>query len=91
MYIQELIDVSLVKDREVYVKATAEDCKVLYRQTYLDPEEYGSAEVETFISTLDIEEYYDMDIPDDKIEEYAKEYLKDINYDLDWRVIENDY
>lgn len=91
MYIEKLIEVSLLRDKKVYVKAIAENCKLLYRQTYFSPEEYGPAAVEAFISTLDIEDYYDIDIPSDKIEEYTKKYLNDIDFELDWRVIEDDY
>jgi hypothetical protein len=91
MYIKELLEVSLLREKEVYVKALAEDCKLIYKQTYTSPEEYGPTMVEAFIPILDIEEYYDIDISIDECEEYAKKYLTDIKFDLNWRVIEDDY
>ena len=91
MYIEEILEINLLREKEVYVKALAEDCKLIYKQTYFSPEEYGSSIVEAFIPILDIEEYYDIDILEDDAVEYARKYLNDIKFDLNWRVIEDDY
>lgn len=92
MYITEVVDIYPVPDRKVYVKAIAENSKVVYPQTLYDPPEYGEDYVEAFISILDLEDFYDMDITEDTvIENLVKEYLSEIDYELDWSVIERDY
>lgn len=91
MYIDKIDDIYLLNDKEVYVKAIAENAKLLYRQTLLDPEEYQPAYVEAFVSSLELEEFFDVDIEPEDLVKYAEEYLKEINYELDWRVIEDDY
>lgn len=91
MYIREVLEVYQVPGRKIYVKAIAEECKLIYPQTYQDPAEYGDALVETFISILDLEEYLDCDITEDTIieDDTMIEYLQE--YDFDWRMIEDDY
>lgn len=91
MYISEVVDLYQLKEKEIYVKAIAEDYKLIRHQTLYDPAEYGPAYVETYISKLDLESYYDQDIPESELETFAKQYLQELDYDLDWRVIENDY
>jgi uncharacterized protein (UPF0305 family) len=92
MRIIEVVEIYPVAERKVYVKAIAENSRLVYHQTQYDPPEYGDSYVEAFISILDLEDFFDMDITEDTIiEELVEEYLKEINFDLDWRVIENDY
>lgn len=92
MRISKVVEIYPVRGREVYVKAIAEASRLIYHQTQYDPPEYGDSYVETFISILDLEEFFDIDITEDSIiEDYVNEYLEEIDYELDWRLIENDY
>jgi len=91
MFIDKIDEISLLTEKEVYVKAIAEGVKLLYPQTLLDPAEYSPAYVEAFISSLELEEFFDVDILPEDLVKYAEEYLESIDYELDWRVIEDDY
>lgn len=92
MRILEIIDFYPVPDRKIYVKAIAENCRLVHHQTQYDPPEYNDSYVETFIPILELEDYLDMDITEDTIlEEVVPEFLKEYNYDFDWRVIEQDF
>ena len=92
MRILEIVDIYPVPDRKVYVKAVAENCRLIHHQTQYDPAEYDDSFVEAFISILDLEDAFDMDITEDTVlDEIVPEYLQEIDFDLDWRMIENDY
>jgi len=91
MFIDKIEEIYTLTNKEVYVKAIAEDAKLRYYQTLLDPAEYSPAYVEAFVSSLELEEFFDKDIEEEKLVEYTEEYLKQINYDLNWRIIEDDF
>lgn len=92
MYIETIDEIYLVNnDKEVYVKAIAEDAKLIRSQTLLDPPEYGPAYVETFISIFDLQEFFDQDISPEELISYTEKYLEERDFDLDWKFIENDY
>lgn len=91
MFIDKIEEIYSLNDKEVYVKAIAEDAKLRYHQTFSSPAEYAPAYVEAFISSLEMEEFFDEDIEPQDLVNYANQYLIAIDYDLDWRIIENDY
>jgi hypothetical protein len=92
MKINKIEDIYLVKnDKEVYVKAQAENVKSFYRQSLTSADTSEPTFVEAFISALELEAHFDEDLEPEDLVEYSSQYLKNINYDLDWRVIEDDY
>lgn len=89
----EILDISFEDSETVCVKAVAEDCKLVYAQTLYDPPEYGPGLVEGFVSLSDIQDYCSelgLKIPTEHPIDAVKEYLKAIDYDLDWRIITDD-
>ena len=92
MFADKIDEIHLINDKkEVYVKAIAENSKLIRSQTLLDPPEYGPAYVETFISIFELQEFFDKDIEPEEMISYTQEYLKELDYDLDWKFIEDDY
>ncbi len=92
MYITEILEISKVDDETAYIKAVAEDFTLIYSQTLYDPAEYGPAIVDAHINLSDISDYEDPDtklkIPTEYFQDSIKEYLKAIDYELDWREID---
>lgn len=93
MIIDKILDISIEDPETFYIKAIAEDCVLVHNQTLYDPPEYGPAIVDAFVSLADIQDYSSelgLKIPTEYFIDSVKEYLNAIDYDLDWRIIEND-
>lgn len=94
MYITEILEIKQVDDETAYIKAIAEDFTLIYEQTLYDPPEYGPTIVETHIDLSDITDYENPDtklkIPTEYFKDSVIEYLKAIDFDLNWSVVEYD-
>jgi len=82
----EILEIKTLDDATVYVQAVAEDFILDRTQTLYDPPEYRSAIVETFIDLENIRDYMDCDVVSQDI---ISQYLESVNYDLDWKEVEN--
>jgi len=94
MYITEILEIKKVDDETAYIKAVAEDFTLIYNQTLYDPPEYGPAFVEAHLNLSDITDYENPDtklkIPTEYFQDSVTEYLKAIDFDLNWIVVEYD-
>lgn len=94
MFITEILEITKVDDETAYIKAVAEDFTLIYEQTIYDPPEYGPAIVEAHLDLSDITDYENPDtklrIPTEYLQDSVIEYLKAIDFDLDWSVVDYD-
>lgn len=94
MYITEILEITKVDDETAYIKAVAEEFKLIHPQTLYDPPEYGPVIVEAHLDLSDITDYENPDtklrIPTEYLQDSVIEYLKAIDFDLEWSVVEYD-
>lgn len=95
MFISEITEIKFYKDEDCYyIEALAEDCVLIRPQTYDDPPEYGPAKVCSYLKSDDLNEFitlYNLNQFVEDSTEIVSEYLDSVDYDLDWRIIEDDY
>lgn len=82
----QILEIKNLDNATVYVQAIADDFILDRAQTLYDPPEYRSAIVETFVDLENIRDYMECDIVSQGI---ISQYLERVDYDLDWKEVEN--
>jgi len=82
----KILEIKTLDDAAVYVQAVAEDFILDRAPTLYEPPEYRSAIVETFIDLGVIQDYMDCDVVS---QDTISQYLECVNYDLDWKEVED--